>query len=301
MHNGTIKWDSDPGDPTLRNGKFEIAGAGTVQPPPETGVHDDLRPALYLKGRKEILVLPDWTPGSPIGEGRVYLTMPEACASELRGAGLSPGWGEFNGEATFPVLDLGGKRLFAPTPCGGRATGTLVWKMLDGRTREIQVKECGTCVVPGGELKPCFPVGGGTNLALLDADADANKPAAAYRGRVAEIQPAQAGVDTSTQTRVQSSEEIVIHLNRSTVSIARAEPCTSGYGLHITFTDAGMRQMKAALAGQTTVLMVNEKVLSREFSLGPKIDREMFWVRSVGTDEMTLEEAQALAREIMAK
>jgi len=88
-----------------------------------------------------------------------------------------------------PRADHGGPA-FAPVPVPMQASGTVVWKRADGTMQTYHLQSSGTCMVPGssglGGIKPCFDVGGGKMVILLDADAGSLP--SDYKGRVMEIQ-----------------------------------------------------------------------------------------------------------------
>lgn len=110
---------------------------------------------------------------------------PSSTANEL-----PPGWGIFQGEATFPTIALpNNKKAFAPAPFPFQASGKLIWKTTDGAIKSLQVNQSGTCMVPGSSglegIKPCFQTSKNTHLILLDFVAD--QSSSVYRGRILEV------------------------------------------------------------------------------------------------------------------
>jgi hypothetical protein len=96
-------------------------------------------------------------------------------------------------------------------------------------------------------------------------------------------------------------KEVSFDLNKQTVSSVRPGKATSGYGLQIKLSDYGWNQLQRLLAArpQHIVLLVNGTVLSREMLLGGSFPREFFWVRELGVDELTKEQAESLTKQIL--
>jgi hypothetical protein len=90
-------------------------------------------------------------------------------------------------------------------------------------------------------------------------------------------------------------------LNKQTVSSVRPEKATSGYGLQIQLSDYGWNQIQRfeATWPEKIVLLVNGSVLSQEMRVRRSFPREFFWVRQLGVDELSKEQAEALSRQIM--
>ncbi len=116
--------------------------------------------------------------------------MPEILAAKGKSIteNLKPGEGIFEGKINLPVITMeDGKQCFAPTPFPMQASGTLIWKGPDRKINKIEVKDAGTCAVPGVSgmdgLKPCFSIGNDKYLILLDA----NPKSSSYKGRVLEM------------------------------------------------------------------------------------------------------------------
>lgn len=97
-----------------------------------------------------------------------------------------------------------------------------------------------------------------------------------------------------------SQRELSFALNQQTVEWVKPVPVTSGYGLHIKLSDYGLKKMRhlEAQRPRHIVFMVDGAVLSREMSLGVSTPREFKWVKQIGVDELTKEEADTLTQQI---
>jgi hypothetical protein len=97
--------------------------------------------------------------------------------------------------------------------------------------------------------------------------------------------------------------EVSFTLNSQTVASVAPDKATSGYGLQIKLSDSGWNQLQRLLSSRPThvVFLVDGTVLSREMLVGGSFPREFFWVKQLGVDELTKEQAESLTKQILGK
>jgi hypothetical protein len=111
-----------------------------------------------------------------------------------------------------------------------------------------------------------------------------------------------AGCDSVPQTTTKE-REASFTLNSQTVASVAPEKATSGYGIRVKLSDYGWDQLQHLLASRPSrvVLYVDGTVLSREMLIGGSFTREFFWVKQLGVDELTKEQAESLIKQILGK
>ena len=104
-------------------------------------------------------------------------------------------------------------------------------------------------------------------------------------------------------TTKQTTKEVSLDLNKQTVSSVKPDKATSGYGLQIMLSDYGWNQVQRLLVSRpdVIVLLVNGAVLTREVAVGGSFPREFFWVPSLGENELSKDQADALTKQILGK
>jgi len=95
--------------------------------------------------------------------------------------------------------------------------------------------------------------------------------------------------------------EVSLDLNKQSVASVVPDKCTTGYGLKVMLSDQGYAQLQRLLSSRPThlVFTVQGRMLTREMILGGSFPREFVWVKQVGIDELTKEQADDLVRKIM--